>query len=838
MARKLTPIGLAFLLVWTTGLVLLNASALGAEPVTIGAESSGGVGSSSATLHAQVNPGGRDATDRFEYGISTSYGAQTPGVSLGQAHELVGATAQLSALQPETTYHFRVVISYEGGQTSAGADATFTTLPTGLLGLPDGRGYEMVSPVDDADGDVYEPIVLRGGNNPEGDRTERPFQAAADGHALVYTGAPSATGGTGNVGSGIGGNAYLATRGPSGWSAANIEPASGSLDQQSLYEAFSSDLSQGILTADETQPLAAGGLGGRYSGLYARDFADGTYQSLLDTTPPNRGHGEFDSYEVFQASENAVVYAGTNTGADGVAAFSHVLFEANDALTADAVDGGATVNNLYDSEDGRLRLVNVLPDGTSEANATFGAPVERGAVVSQNPADYAHVISADGRRIFWSALDSEGQPKALYVRENDAEPQSPLNSRGECTVASDACTVLISEDGRFWTASADGSKVFFTDGDLYEYDVNTAQTVDLTPAGGEVQGVLGASEDGAYVYFAAKGVLAAGASPQICAQEFNVQSECNVYLFHEGQPLTFVAALAGTDNPPANVTGSTSPGDWKPGAGIREAAVTPDGLHLAFRSSLNLTGEARGVGNLYLYDAEAAHLACVSCSGSVGGEAQVPLSYSNTYVQRWLLDDGSRVFFDSTAALVPADKNGQLDVYEWEREGTGGCGEKAPARLSGGCVYLLSGGASDSSSFFVDASASGDDAFVLTRAPLVAEDGNENLDVYDARVGVTQPPSTPQCSGAGCQGVPPVPPVFATPASETFTGVGNFPALTRPTGTPKAKAKSLTRPQKLAKALRACRRERSGRRRAKCEVTARNRYGAKVKAKQINRRGK
>ena len=54
--------------------------------------------------------------------------------------------------------------------------------------------------------------------------------------------------------------------------------------------------------------------------------------------------------------------------------------------------------------------------------------------------------------------------------------------------------------GIFWTATGDGSKVFFTKGDLYEYDVNTGATADLTP-GVEVQGVIGASEDGEYVYY-------------------------------------------------------------------------------------------------------------------------------------------------------------------------------------------------------------------------------------------------------------------------------------------------------------------------------------------------
>ena len=40
--------------------------------------------------------------------------------------------------------------------------------------------------------------------------------------------------------------------------------------------------------------------------------------------------------------------------------------------------------------------------------------------------------------------------------------------------------------------------------------------------------------------------------------------------------------------------------------------------------------------------------------------------------------------------LVAQDTNGQQDVYEWEREGTGSC--TLGAGVNGGCVYLLSGG--------------------------------------------------------------------------------------------------------------------------------------------------
>ncbi len=79
----------------------------------------------------------------------------------------------------------------------------------------------------------------------------------------------------------------------------------------------------------------------------------------------------------------------------------------------------------------------------------------------------------------------------------------------------------------YWYATPDGSAAFFTSGekltnnsqaepgvpDLYRYNVATDTLVDLTtadPDGAGIQGVLGASDSGGRVYFAASGALAPG----------------------------------------------------------------------------------------------------------------------------------------------------------------------------------------------------------------------------------------------------------------------------------------------------------------------------------------
>jgi hypothetical protein len=828
-------------------------------------ESFSDVGSSSAALGATINPAGSLTKTRFEYGTSTAYGSLTPPTPVGAGPAAVSVLADIGGLQPETLYHYRAVATNEEGEVAYGPDATFMTFTVAPLGLPDDRGYELVSALDNANGNVYEPYASNVDHS--SDNTQRPFQAAADGDAMAYVSDPSATGGSGSEGN-EGGNEYLSTRSPSGgWTAQPIEAPTRSYDavEDPVYQGFSSNLSVGILSYDGT-PLTPSAPGGRYYVLYSRATSDGAFSPLFTITPPNRQWYDFEAYGIARHSSLSSIYAGISANLE------HVLFIANDALTPPAEQAVPTQeeNDLYDSVDGKLYLVNVLPDGTPAPDAIFGAPLQRGktSIPEEEPTidspDFSHVISQDGSRIFWTDLHTD----TLYVRENDDQPQSPIVA-GKCTVAADACTVQVdlaepgagtSGGGRFWTASSDGSKVFFTDEnrlttdstagpeepDLYECELvqgageSNCRLKDLTvdasgPA--NVQGVLGAGETGSDVYFVADGVLGDGAEEGATTQNCDIAEStglCNLYVVHEGEAPRFIAALSGHDDKisPFSLNFAVY-GDWRPGLGDHTAEVTPDGAHLVFMSQSNLTGyESEGQDEIYIYDREGdggkGELSCVSCNpgGSSRGVqgAFLQVSFSNTYLPRWMSADGDRVFFDTAEALAPQDTNGEVDVYEWERAGTGSC------RHSTGCIYLLSGGTSPDNSYFADAGETGDDVFIISRAALVPqEEENETFAVYDARVGAPQPLSSPECSGTGCQGVPGAPPIFATPSSVTFSGVGNFPPPpTKPAVKPKKQR--LTGAQKLARALRACRKKRSRGRRVACEAQARRRYGAKSTA--------
>ena len=85
-------------------------------------------GTTGATLNAIFNPEGTPTSVSFQYGLDTTYGStiaasSVPGGSnTGTQH----VSAQLTNLQPATTYHFRAVA--DGAGIVSGSDRAFTTL--------------------------------------------------------------------------------------------------------------------------------------------------------------------------------------------------------------------------------------------------------------------------------------------------------------------------------------------------------------------------------------------------------------------------------------------------------------------------------------------------------------------------------------------------------------------------------------------------------------------------------------------------------------------------------------------------------------------------------------
>ena len=85
------------------------------------------VTTTTATLQGQVNPNGGITNAYFEYGTTTSYGGTSANLGAGSGTSPGSLSADISALQPGTLYHYHLVAQNSLG-TTLGADATFTTL--------------------------------------------------------------------------------------------------------------------------------------------------------------------------------------------------------------------------------------------------------------------------------------------------------------------------------------------------------------------------------------------------------------------------------------------------------------------------------------------------------------------------------------------------------------------------------------------------------------------------------------------------------------------------------------------------------------------------------------
>ena len=241
---------------------------------------------------------------------------------------------------------------------------------------------------------------------------------------------------------------------------------------------------------------------------------------------------------------------------------------------------------------------------------------------------------------------------------------------------------------------------------------------------------------------------------------------------------------------------------------------------------------------VFEYDLNTKSLTCPSCNPT----GEQPLGHSNLSLVRPAIestvpsfpqpenlpaDGGGRLFFESQDTLSPRDENGPIqDVYEWTPNGIGGC------ERSEGCVALISSGHSPGDSMFLNATPDASDVFFVTREQLLAEDKDELLDVYDARVGggINTDEIAP-CSGETCKGPLSGFTASQAPGSSGFSGPGNATARVVPP--PLVKSRSLTRAQKLARALKACAKKPKKKRQA-CRAQAIKRYGplaAKSKSK-------
>jgi hypothetical protein len=93
----------------------------------------GSITASSAVLSGSVDPNKHATTYQFEYGLTGAYGSLTAQGSIAKDDPVQAVSASLTALQPSTIYHFRLVATNSKG-TTRGPDRSFTTLAGGAPG--------------------------------------------------------------------------------------------------------------------------------------------------------------------------------------------------------------------------------------------------------------------------------------------------------------------------------------------------------------------------------------------------------------------------------------------------------------------------------------------------------------------------------------------------------------------------------------------------------------------------------------------------------------------------------------------------------------------------------
>ncbi len=421
------------------------------------------VGTEEAQLEARINPhfwAGAQGTTRYyvQYATAACIEAQgwegecveehpaPPGTELegGVLDAGLPAPTLLSGLTPDTAYRFRFaaesrdskkepeptvpgqpVFGVGGVPGEDGAERSFVTFPvpgahaacpndafrTGpAAALPDCRAYELVSPLDKANGE----IVTQLGTGTSGDPA-RHIQAAVSGEALTYSsyrafadpvGAPYSS-------------QYIARRDSDSWATENVSPRQEGPELASLlgianpYRHFSAELTEGWVTTvtDPDPPLAPGAQPG-YANIYRRE--GGGYEACTTEAPP------------VTTPENYIpVLQGVAAGGS-VAVFradGKLTPEASDAAVPDTFGSGVQgIEQLYaciDEGGGprELALASVLPAGAaSDQPSTAGA----GGAADHygRSARLAGALSADGSRLYFNAGGR------LYLRENPAEEQS------------------------------------------------------------------------------------------------------------------------------------------------------------------------------------------------------------------------------------------------------------------------------------------------------------------------------------------------------------------------------------------------------------------------------
>jgi len=416
-------------------------------------------------------------------------------------------------------------------------------------------------------------------------------------------------------------------------------------------------------------------------------------------------------------------------------------------------------------------------------------PTGTGAVYDRSADGGTHVVSllpgnvtpGAGEEAFYKGTSKDGTAVAftiagtLYVR---------LDNEETLEVTSDPSTFAgLSDDGHyvFYLSEATGEA-----GTIHRFDTSTEADVEVNTSGdGEIVNVSG---DGSHVYFISPSQLDGGNG---------VAGQPNLYLW-SGATREYIATVAPSDleKTSGKVTGTPALTHWTgwvanqpnggffQGPGNESSRLTPDGSVLVFESRKQLDAyDNDGHTEIYRFDDETKSISCVSCNptaepASADTRLQELNLVNSPTVVRNLTSDGSRVFFETSEALVAGDTDGVNDIYQWsEQEGGGGGLDLVSSGQSTEYPSAVGANATPVPNILLGVTSDGKDVVFLSQDPLVAGAGRGGVPtIYDARVNGGFPPSEEPvfCLEEGCKAAgSSLEPSLLSPLSESLLGTGN-----------------------------------------------------------------
>ena len=738
------------------------------------------------------------------------------GGAAGNSSESV--SQHVGPLTPGTTYYFRVVASNAVGADEAGeaGSGTFVTLPAPVVA---GRSYELVTPASKEGGsDMFAQPVL---SQDEFVNDEDYGTPSESGNGFLLEGLsefgsfPGALGGayvfTRDYEKGEWSYKSLADPALGVQDIGRLGSDQGAVFDPADFSrvAVNDEVGSGLSEAGAQLLDLLGEPGGPYTMLHADPAFHGGFatSNLVERTQivgASRGlsHVVLES----EVSEGAPAGYG-DQGCPGAGAVKHgaalcesaggqlklvnvrpggesePVSECGAALGEGSFTGASSGGSGYHavSADGS-RVFFTAPDPSHEAVRTAGPGCWNGEPRLQGPPRVAEGVPVNAPQ--------------LYVRVDGTQTL-------EVSAPEEGVSVPASKDypAEYVGASEDGSEVFFAtrtwltanhpsshDLELYEWQAEGAGACTASSpgyssasigcltrvsvpvgeagkpnageadpaAGAEVIAVLAVAAEGSAVYFTADGVLAANqidgahAEPRSCEPQPS-SGVCSLYRYQPATAstpakTTFIAPSTACSFAAPVECGPVSTGDSpSPQPETTRAYTTPDGRYLLFKN------DERAI---YRYDAVGETLTLISPRGEFTRSAP---THDASGPVRAMSNDGSYVFFDTPAALVPEATNGTLDVYQWH-DGTisllGSGSEPDPSFFLGYSPYVTPGGET----------IEGGNVFIGTHDRLVPQDTNSIGNIYDARICVAQSPcikpptgETAQCLGDTCQTPPPAP---------------------------------------------------------------------------------